>query len=56
VHLHRLEAAGQFPRRFKLGVGSGKYGAVGHALEEVMEWLEARKRSRGETADGNGSS
>jgi predicted DNA-binding transcriptional regulator AlpA len=48
VHLHRLEAAGLFPRRFKISAGSGEFGAVGWDSEEVQAWLDARLASRAE--------
>jgi prophage regulatory protein len=35
----RLEKAGQFPARVKLGKGS-----VGWHLEEIQEWLKGRER------------
>jgi prophage regulatory protein len=35
----RMEKAGLFPQRFKLGTGS-----VGWHLKEVEEWLESRER------------
>jgi len=36
-HIARLEAAGQFPKRVKLGVNR-----VGWLEEEVQEWLQSR--------------
>ena len=36
-HIARLEAAGQFPRRVKLGVNR-----VGWLEEEVLDWLQSR--------------
>ncbi len=36
-HIARLEAAGQFPKRVKLGVNR-----VGWIEEEVQEWLQSR--------------
>ena len=42
VHVHRLEKAGLFPKRFKLNANGGEYGAVGHYFGEVVAYLEAR--------------
>lgn len=42
--LHRLEAAGRFPKRIKLGYGRG--GAIGWQSEAVQEWLAARAAGR----------
>ncbi len=42
VHLHRLEAAGKFPPRFKLFDDSGKYGAVGWLESTIQQYLEDR--------------
>ena len=42
VHLHRLEADGRFPPRFKLFDDTGKYGAVGWLLSDIQDWIEAR--------------
>jgi len=41
-HIGRLERAGRFPRRIKLGTNS-----VGWVEEEVDAWLEERARQRG---------
>lgn len=38
VHFHRLEKAGKFPRRLRLGPGR-----VVWRLDEVMEWVAARQ-------------
>lgn len=38
----RLEKAGQFPRRIKIGQHR-----VGWALNEILAWIEARKAQRG---------
>jgi prophage regulatory protein len=38
----RLEKAGQFPRRIKIGQHR-----VGWALNEIVAWIEARKAQRG---------
>lgn len=40
----RLEKAGLFPRRIKVGNHR-----IGWALEEVVAWIEARKSERGRT-------
>ena len=45
-HIRRLEAVGQFPKRFKLVDGSGRNGAVGWDGEEVDQWIEERRNSR----------
>ena len=49
MQLRRMEAAGSFPRRFKLNPDGGPYGACGHDSNEVMAWLEARRASREDT-------
>ena len=54
VHLHRLEEAGQFPRRFKLNPDGGPYGAVGWRLSDIQRWLEKRAASVRES-DGGGA-
>jgi prophage regulatory protein len=41
VHVDRLEKAGQFPRRIKIGVNS-----VGWLESELTEWLRARMAAR----------
>lgn len=43
MHLHRLEADGRFPRRFKLVPGGHR---VGWLACEVHEWLAARSAQR----------
>ncbi len=45
VHLRRLEATGEFPRRFKLAENSGPYGAVGWRLSDIESWIERRAGS-----------
>ncbi len=40
-HLARLEKAGKFPRRVKLGANH-----VGCLEREVLEWLEERLKAR----------
>ena len=42
VHLRRLEARGEFPKRFKLCANGGPYGAVGWRLSSIMEWMDER--------------
>ncbi len=42
VHLMRLEARGEFPKRFKLANNSGAYGAVGWRLSDIEAWIERR--------------
>ncbi len=44
--LRRWEAAGSFPKRFKLSPDSGAFGAVAHDYDEVQEWRKARLASR----------
>lgn len=38
VHLHRLEKAGKFPARVRLGPGR-----VVWKLDTILEWIEARR-------------
>jgi prophage regulatory protein len=42
AHIARLEAAGQFPKRVRLGAGR-----VGWVDEEVEDWLRQRMAERG---------
>jgi predicted DNA-binding transcriptional regulator AlpA len=42
----RMEAAGTFPKRFKLNPDGGPYGAVGWSRREVMAWIASRRASR----------
>ncbi len=42
VHIRRMERAGKFPKRIRLGEHR-----VGWSLREVEEWIEARKAERG---------
>ncbi len=42
-HLSRLEAAGKFPKRIKLGDG----GRIAWSLCEIQAWIAARKAERG---------
>ena len=48
VHLRRLEARGEFPKRFKLAKNSGPYGGVGWRLSDIQAWIEQRAASAGE--------
>ncbi len=48
VHLGRLEKQGLFPKRFKLNADGGPYGAAGHFLGQVVDYLKARAAKRGE--------
>ena len=41
AHIARLEAAGKFPKRVRLGTGR-----VGWVEEEVQDWLAARIAER----------
>ena len=41
MHIWRKEQAGTFPKRIKLGPHR-----VGWSLQEVLEWIEARKAER----------
>jgi len=45
AHLGRLEDAGMFPKRIRLGMG--KTGTVVWVRREVEEWIEERMRERG---------
>ena len=40
MHLRRLEAAGIFPKRFKLNPAGGKYGAVGWHGAEIDQYVD----------------
>lgn len=40
MHIWRLERAGRFPRRIKLGPNR-----VGWSLQEIADWLDARKNN-----------
>ena len=44
THIHRLEEAGKFPKRVRLGVNR-----VGYVESEIMEWLEERVCERDNT-------
>lgn len=41
MHIWRMEKAGAFPKRIKLGPHR-----VGWSLHEVLEWIEDRKNER----------
>lgn len=41
MHIWRMEKAGQFPLRIKLGPNS-----VGWSFREILEWIEERKAAR----------
>lgn len=44
MHIWRKEKAGTFPKRIKLGPNR-----VGWSLQEVLDWIEARKAERFES-------
>ncbi len=44
--LWQMEQDGRFPRRAKLNPDGPKNGACGHFFDEVMVWVDARRRSR----------
>ena len=46
AHRARLEEAGQFPRRVRLG--NGRYARVGYVEAEIVEWMKAKIASRDE--------
>jgi prophage regulatory protein len=41
MHIYRMEKAGKFPQRIKLGPNR-----VGWSLQEVTDWIDARKAER----------
>ncbi len=45
-HIARLEAAGQFPKRVRLG-----HNRVGWVEQEVLDWLQARIDARDASTD-----
>lgn len=45
AHIGRLEAAGKFPKRLRLG--SGDTGRVAWLRKEVEGWIEEKMRERG---------
>ena len=56
VHLRRLEAAGDFPKRFKLAPNGGRFGACGWLLSDIEKWLAERAASRDALPDTSGFS
>jgi prophage regulatory protein len=44
AHVQRLENAGQFPKRVRLG--NGPRARVGWVEQEVLDWLQARIDAR----------
>ena len=46
VHIHRLEKAGLFPKRFPLNKDGGPYGAKGHFFGVIVDYLKARAAAR----------
>ena len=46
VHVHRLEKAGLFPKRFPLNEEGGPYGAKGHFLGVIVDYLKSRAGAR----------
>ena len=48
MHIRRLEAAGTFPKRFKLCEDGGKFGATGWMLSDIQGWMEKRAATAGE--------
>jgi prophage regulatory protein len=51
AHRARLEEAGQFPRRVRLG--NGRYARVGYVESEVVEWMEAKIASRDKASESS---
>ena len=47
AHRARLEEAGQFPKRVRLG--NGRYARVGYVESEVLEWCETKIAQRDKT-------
>ena len=45
MHMHRLEKAGKFPKRFKLVPESGKFGACGWMLSVLVAHNKKRAAS-----------
>lgn len=48
-HIARLEAAGRFPRRVRLG--NGPRARVGWVKQEVQDWLQKRIELRDQSTD-----
>ena len=46
----RLERVNKFPRRIKLGANR-----VGWSLNEIIEWIEARKSERNDSSPASGA-
>ena len=44
--LWAMEKQGRFPKRVKINPAAPRNGACGHFLNEVVPWLEERRRSR----------
>ena len=44
MHIGRLERAGKFPRRIRLG--PGPTGRIGWRLSEVVQWVDERAAER----------
>ena len=44
AHTARLEEAGQFPKRVRLG--NGPRSRVGYVESEVLDWMQAKAKSR----------
>lgn len=44
AHRSRLEEAGNFPRRVRLG--NGRYARVGYVEAEIVGWMESKIASR----------
>ena len=49
AHRARLEEAGQFPRRVRLG--NGRYARVGYVESEIVEWMQAKIALRDEARE-----
>jgi len=49
THIRRLEELGQFPPRFKLVAGSGKYGAAGWKESDIQAWIDKRAATAGQS-------
>ncbi|MEX2453208.1 MAG: AlpA family phage regulatory protein [Rhodospirillaceae bacterium] len=48
MHIWRLEKAGQFPRRIRLGANR-----VGWSEREVLDWIEQRKAARAHAGEAH---
>ena len=49
AHRARLEDAGQFPKRVRLG--TGRYARVGYVESEVFEWMQQKISKRDKQDD-----